>query len=181
MKSTDERIERALNRLLSITGRSVLQSMFKDILKDEIETFRNDLLMQLNGKGNVNDVIEAVCKQYNIKVDDLMKYTRVQVIVEPRQVCSWFIYKKVFTNSLSLDDIGQIFGGYDHATILHGIKKIDNLLGVDKSFRHDVIAIYNILGYRAEWTGTKFRLFDKRKETAKRLQKRSVETVGSTV
>jgi len=75
---------------------------------------------------------DEVCKYYEIGIDDLHEVTRKQEIVTPRQIAMYLCRRYT---KLSSGKIGKEIGGKDHATVLHGIKKINNLLDTDKSFK----------------------------------------------
>ena len=80
-------------------------------------------------------IIEEVGKFYNISVSDIKGQTRTKEIVLARQVA---MYETRRLTSLSLPEIGQVFGGRDHTTIIHGAEKITNEMAKNDSLRNTV-------------------------------------------
>lgn len=76
-----------------------------------------------------------VCEHYNVSMDALQSKTRKRPIVQARQV-AMFLAKKYTKNSLV--KIGKEIGGRDHATVLHALKTVKNLMDIDKSFNNDI-------------------------------------------
>ena len=72
----------------------------------------------------MSDILEEVMKTFNVKLSDLQSKKRSHSIALPRQVCMYLA--REFTN-LSLDEIGEYFGGRDHSTVAHGIEKISQI------------------------------------------------------
>lgn len=83
----------------------------------------------------INEFIKEVCSFKNMEYDSIFLKKRDRNIVFSRQLVMYFL-KTI--PSLSLSEIGRIFGGFDHATVLHSHKAISNLIDVDKSVRDDV-------------------------------------------
>ena len=79
-----------------------------------------------------DSIINAVCKYFNITKDQLTQKTRKREIVEARQVACVLIRKNF--PRLSYEKIGNMLGGLNHATMIHAIKKVDNMLATDKAF-----------------------------------------------
>lgn len=88
-------------------------------------------------------IIKKVCAFYNITRDQIKMKTRNREIVLPRQIACKLI-KDSGTN-LSLRAIGVLVGGLDHATVLHAIKTVDDLLQTDKNFRAQFSILKNSL------------------------------------
>lgn len=80
-------------------------------------------------------IIACVCKYFSIDKDDLVGKTRKQELVLPRQIAIFLIREQ--TNK-SLPEIGKIFGGKDHTTIMHSQKKIERIIQQDSSLKSDV-------------------------------------------
>ena len=66
-------------------------------------------------------IIEVVSEHFHISVDQMISKTRSSEIARPRQIAMYLC--KTMTSD-SLDVIGQLLGGRDHSTIIHGIKKV---------------------------------------------------------
>ena len=77
-------------------------------------------------------IIETVANHYRLSYSELIQRTRKREIVEARQVAAHLL--KSNTN-LSLQAIGKLLGDRNHATIVHSIKEVNNLLETNKEFR----------------------------------------------
>lgn len=131
-----------------------LRSMVGDILTEEIDKYRAVIRESIYGfESNIgiNAVIEFVCERSLVCYEDLQSKTRKREIVEARQICHWMIKNKVCYNRMSLDAIGQMIGGRDHATVLHSVKQVDNLIETDRGFREMLMVMCNELGARTMW------------------------------
>lgn len=71
------------------------------------------------------DIIDYVCKYCGVPKEDVLKYGRKRPAVDVRHICAFFIRKKT---ALSLKQIGEIFGGKDHTSILNSIKQVNTFL-----------------------------------------------------
>jgi chromosomal replication initiator protein len=81
---------------------------------------------------NVEYIQKIVCDYFNINLDTLNSKTRKREIVQARQLVMYFA--KEYTKS-SLAMIGMHCGNKDHATVLHAVRTVNNLLETDKQFR----------------------------------------------
>jgi hypothetical protein len=81
---------------------------------------------------------DTVADYYHLKLFQLRKTTRKREIVQSRQICMNFAKK--LTN-YSMAKIGAFYGGKDHATVLHAVKTINNVVDTDKNFKsqHDLL------------------------------------------
>ena len=79
-----------------------------------------------------DSIVKAVCKNFNITKAQLVVKTRKREVVEARQVAC-VLMRKHFPR-MSFGRIGTFLGGLDHATMIHAIGKVDNLLETDKDF-----------------------------------------------
>ena len=86
----------------------------------------------------VDDIIKVVCDYFNVKIYNLKSRKRTKSISFPRNIAIYLLKKKL---NISLQEIGDIFGGRDHATILYSIKVIENKLNTDQELKE----IINIL------------------------------------
>ena len=71
------------------------------------------------------EVIKVICDFYEIKSTQLKGAKRDAKLVRARQACMYVLKKDV---GLTFSEIGNILGGRDHTTIMHGVEKIENLL-----------------------------------------------------
>jgi chromosomal replication initiator protein len=83
-------------------------------------------------------IIQAVAEYYRISLDDICGKQRDKHIVKPRQIAMYLIRQE--TQS-SLLEIGQLFGGRDHSTVLHACEKIDQAVNLNPALRREVVAI----------------------------------------
>ncbi len=83
-------------------------------------------------------VIEAVCRFYEIRPEDLQRRRRNREIVLPRQMAMYLLREEA---GLSLSQIGNELGGRDHTTVLHGCDKISSQIEEDEQMRRELLAI----------------------------------------
>jgi len=95
-------------------------------------------------------IIEVVAKYFKVSVDDLCGERRTARISVPRQLGMYFCRE---LTHLSLKDIGQAFGGKDHTTVIYAINRVEERLGVDESFAHDVLMLKTRLNERFKPAG----------------------------
>lgn len=85
-----------------------------------------------NREITINYIITSVCEEMGTSQEDFFKSTRKRNVVQARQLSMYFAKK--YTKA-SLVVIGEKCGKKDHATVIHALKTIDNLLETDKQFR----------------------------------------------
>jgi chromosomal replication initiator protein len=116
-------LEGALNRLSAhaiLMGESPTLSNIRKILAD---------ILAFNSKQiSVADIKKTVAERWNVAVADLDSQKKLKSIVVPRQV-AMFVAKSL--TSKSLPEIGRIFGGRDHATVIYACKKVKEMMLVD--------------------------------------------------
>ncbi len=93
-------------------------------------------------KITVDDIQRKVAGHYNVRLADLLSPSRARNLARPRQV-AMYLTKQLTTRSLP--DIGRRFGGRDHTTVLHAVKRIDALMQEDESFAQDVLSLRRAL------------------------------------
>jgi len=76
-----------------------------------------------------------VARQYNVSRADLLSSRRTANVVRPRQV-AMYLAKQLTLRSLP--EIGRRFGGRDHTTVLHAVRKIENLVNNDTSLAEEI-------------------------------------------
>jgi len=120
VKSNIRELEGLLTRLSaysSLARVDITLETAKQVLKDFIKTEEEE--------SNPEEIIKTVAKFSNLKPSDLKGKRKSSSIVLPRQIAMYIMRKKT---TLSLPEIGQFFGGRDHSTVIHSIKKIEKLL-----------------------------------------------------
>lgn len=86
----------------------------------------------------IEQIQRAIAVYFGISKLDLLSDRRTMDIARPRQI-GMYLAKKLSLKSLP--EIGRRFGGRDHTTILHGVRKIEDLLPIDEKLQRDVEAI----------------------------------------
>ena len=129
--STNVRVlEGALMRLFafaSLVGRTITLELTQDCLAD--------VLRASDRKVTVEEIQRKVSEHYNIRFSDLIGPKRVRVIARPRQV-AMYLAKQLTTRSLP--EIGRCFGGRDHTTVMHGVRRIEELKARDNQIAEDL-------------------------------------------
>ena len=83
----------------------------------------------------VDKIQNVVSNYFNIPLSDMLSQRRSRPLARPRQI-AMFLAKKL--TSRSLPEIGRMFGGRDHTTVMHAIKKIQELCNADPSFAEHI-------------------------------------------
>jgi chromosomal replication initiator protein len=78
---------------------------------------------------------KKVCEYFGVKFSDLISNKRQKEIANSRQT-AMYLSKQLTTKSLP--DIGKSFGGKNHATVIHAVKKVKTLIETDKQFATDL-------------------------------------------
>jgi chromosomal replication initiator protein len=129
--STNVRVlEGALTRLYafaSLVGREITLDLAQDCLAD--------ILRQSDRKITIDEIQRKVSDHYNIRLSDLIGPKRLRNYARPRQMAMYLA--KMLTNR-SLPEIGRKFGGRDHTTVLHGVKRIEELSAIDAQIADDI-------------------------------------------
>jgi chromosomal replication initiation ATPase DnaA len=97
-------------------------------------------------KDKLETFIHFVCKERNIQVPDFLSSSRKRHLVEARQwVCYYFTEycNRMKLSKPTLGYIGEQIGGKDHATVLHAIGVIQNLLDTDRTKKNEFTKLYN--------------------------------------
>lgn len=83
----------------------------------------------------IEDIQRVVARHYNVSKADLLSARRTRTIVRPRQIAMYLA--KVLTPR-SLPEIGRRFGGRDHTTVLHAVRKIEGMIEMDKTLGDEI-------------------------------------------
>ncbi|MEM7021299.1 MAG: chromosomal replication initiator protein DnaA [Pseudomonadota bacterium] len=116
-------LEGALNRVIAqavFVGRDITLDMAQDVLQD--------LLRAHERRVTIEDIQKLVAEYYQIRVSDMHSARRARAVARPRQVA---MYLAKHLTPRSLPEIGRKFGGRDHTTVMHAIRKIDELRAID--------------------------------------------------
>jgi chromosomal replication initiator protein len=131
-------LEGAVNRLLAhatLTGSA--------ITIETAETAIRDLVRNREPKRvKIEDIQKLVASRYNVSRSDILSERRTAAVVRPRQIAMYL--SKVLTLR-SLPEIGRRFGGRDHTTVLHAVRKIEKQIGEDNSLQDEVELLKRML------------------------------------
>jgi chromosomal replication initiator protein len=137
LRSNVRELEGALKKVLaysSFHGREIALDLVKEALKD--------IIGAVNRQITVENIQKTVADYYKIKVADLFSPKRTRAIARPRQVAMW-LAKDLTAHSYPM--IGDAFGGRDHTTVLHAVRKIDSLRIKDNELNHDLHVLLQVL------------------------------------
>lgn len=123
-------LEGALNRIVA----------HADVTRSEItlETTQEvlvDLLRSHDRRITIDEIQRKVAEHYNIKMSDMHSARRARNVARPRQV-AMYLAKQL--TARSLPEIGRKFGGRDHTTVMHAVRKIEELMEEDAQIAQDV-------------------------------------------
>lgn len=94
------------------------------------------------GRIKIDDILKIVGRHYNVAKADLLSPRRSRTVVVPRQI-GMYLAKKL--TSRSLPEIGRRFGGRDHSTVLHAVRKIDEQVRVDEKLAKEVALLIRLM------------------------------------
>jgi chromosomal replication initiator protein len=94
----------------------------------------------------IEDIQRIVARHYNVSKTELLSNRRTRTIVKPRQVAMYL--SKVMTPR-SLPEIGRRFGGRDHTTVLHAVRKIEDLSGTDNMLAQELELLRRLISDQA--------------------------------
>jgi chromosomal replication initiator protein len=124
-------LEGALNRLLAhskLTAQPITLEMAEREIRDLIRP-------QEPRRVKIEDIQRIVARQYNVTRADLLSSRRTANVVRPRQVA---MYLAKTLTLRSLPEIGRRFGGRDHTTVLHAVRKIEGLVSTDSALAEEI-------------------------------------------
>ncbi|MGH6874799.1 MAG: helix-turn-helix domain-containing protein, partial [Aestuariivirgaceae bacterium] len=90
----------------------------------------------------IDDILKVVGRHYNVARAGLLSPRRARSIVRPRQI-GMYLAKKLTPRSLP--EIGRRFGGRDHSTVLHAVRKIEELLLTDEQLAREVALLVRLI------------------------------------
>ncbi len=130
-------LEGALQRLFafsSLIGQEITMDMVQDCL--------SDILRSSERRVTVEEIQRKVADHFNIRLSDMLGPKRTRTIARPRQIA---MYLSKEMTSRSLPEIGRRFGGRDHTTILHGVRKVEEIRAVDSQLNEDLELLRRLL------------------------------------
>ena len=136
-RSNVRELEGALRKLLAYAdfhNREITIDLAREALKDMLSVQRAQI--------SVESIQKTVADFYKIKVADMYSQRRPSNIARPRQIAMYFA--KELTQK-SLPEIGELFGGRDHTTVLHAVRKINELRGKHPELNHELHVLLQTL------------------------------------
>jgi len=130
-------LEGALNRIVAhsdLVGRAITVESTQEVLYD--------LLRANDRRVTIDEIQKKVAEHYNIKLADMHSTRRARAVARPRQV-AMYLCKQL--TSRSLPEIGRKFGGRDHTTVIHAVRKVEELRASDASFDEDIQLLCRML------------------------------------
>ncbi len=123
-------LEMALNRVTAhatLVGREIDLEMAQEVLRDVLRASERRI--------TIEEIQRRVAEHYNIRLSEMSSERRARAVARPRQV-AMFLSKQL--TSRSLPEIGRKFGGRDHTTVMHAVRKIEELRQSDAAIAEDV-------------------------------------------
>ncbi len=130
-------LEGALNRIVAhadVAKQAITLETTQDVLQD--------LLRSHDRRITIDEIQRKVAEHYNIRLADMHSARRSRNVARPRQV-AMFLSKQL--TARSLPEIGRKFGGRDHTTVMHAVRKVEELSQEDVAFAQDVEVIKRAL------------------------------------
>jgi chromosomal replication initiator protein len=130
-------LEGALNRVVAhsqLVGRAITLESTQEVL--------HDLLRASDRRISIEEIQKKVAEHFNIKLAEMSSARRSRQVARPRQV-AMYLAKQL--TSRSLPEIGRKFGGRDHTTVMHAVKKVEEIRESDVNFAEDVELLRRML------------------------------------
>jgi len=137
ISSNVRELEGGLNRVVAhaqLVGRAITLESTQEVL--------HDLLRASDRRITIEEIQKKVAEHFNIKLAEMSSSRRSRQVARPRQI-AMYLAKQL--TSRSLPEIGRKFGGRDHTTVMHAVKKIEELKESDSSFAEDVELLRRML------------------------------------
>ena len=124
-------LEGAVNTLAAVAG-----ARLSSLSVDETQALLGSALRGgPERRITVDEIQKTVADHFSLKQADLLSERRTRAVARPRQIAMWLCKQHT---TRSYPDIGRRFGGRDHTTVLHGVRKIEELIGLDDQIARDV-------------------------------------------
>ena len=130
-------LEGALTRLMafaSLVGREITLDLAQECLVDVLKASER--------KVSLDEIQRKTAEHYKIRLSDMIGPKRVRSYARPRQIA---MYLCKHLTSKSLPEIGRSFGGRDHTTVMHGVKRIEELKATDAQIAEDLELLRRLL------------------------------------
>lgn len=130
-------LEGALNRIVAHSDVSR-----QEITLESTQEVLQDLLRAHDRKITIDEIQRKVAEHYNLRLTDMHSSRRARNVARPRQVA---MYLAKLLTARSLPEIGRKFGGRDHTTVMHAIRKVEQLITEDAQIAQDVEVVRRAL------------------------------------
>jgi chromosomal replication initiator protein len=130
-------LEGALNRIAAH-----VQLVGRDITLESAQEVLHDLLRSHERRVTIDEIQRRVAEHFNMRLGEMTSDRRARAVARPRQV-AMYLAKQLTTRSLP--EIGRKFGGRDHTTVMHAVRKIEELKGTDPALAEDVELLRRML------------------------------------
>ncbi len=126
-----------MNRIVGhalLLGKPIDLAFARQVLSDVLRAFDRRL--------TIDEIQRRVAEFYNLKLSELMSDRRAREVARPRQVA---MYLSKQLTQRSLPEIGRRFGGRDHTTVMHAVKRITDLKAADSELAADIDRLTRLL------------------------------------
>ena len=130
-------LEGALNRIVAyanLIGRPITLETTQDVLQD--------ILRANDRKVTIEEIQKRVAEHFNIRLSEMYSARRARAVARPRQIA---MYLSKQLTARSLPEIGRKFGGRDHTTVMHAVRKVEELTVTDSGFGEDIELLRRML------------------------------------
>ncbi|ORE94434.1 chromosomal replication initiator protein DnaA [Acuticoccus yangtzensis] len=131
-------LDGAINRLVAhnqLTSAPIDLKMAENALRDLLRARESK-------KPKIEDIQRVTSQHFNVSRQDLVSARRTKVIVRPRQIA---MYLSKTLTPRSLPEIGRRFGNRDHTTVLHAVRKVEELIQKDQQMAEDIETLKRLL------------------------------------
>ena len=130
-------LEGALNRIIAD-----MQLIGRDVTLESAQELLRDLLRSCERRVTIDEIQRRVAEHFNIRLSEMASERRARAVARPRQI-AMYLAKQLTTRSLP--EIGRKFGGRDHTTVMHAVRKIEELTLGDRALAEDVELLRRML------------------------------------
>ena len=130
-------LEGALHRIYAHT-----QLVGGEVSLESSQEVLHDLLRANDRRVTIDEIQKRVAEHYNIRLADMHSARRARAVARPRQV-AMYLCKQLTPRSLP--EIGRKFGGRDHTTVMHAVRKIEELRASDRVMAEDIELLRRML------------------------------------
>jgi chromosomal replication initiator protein len=130
-------LEGALTRIYAHT-----QLVGRELTLESSQEVLHDLLRANDRRVTIDEIQKRVAEHYNIRLADMHSARRARAVARPRQV-AMYLCKQLTPRSLP--EIGRKFGGRDHTTVMHAVRKIEELRASDRAMAEDIELLRRML------------------------------------